>query len=121
MQCEICGSEGKLRKVRIDEAELNVCEKCMKFGTPVALPVKIFKRESSTPRGFELEDVVEDFGKIIKRERERKGWTQTVLAHKVQERESLIRKIERSEIFPEESIRKKLENTLGVVLKENEK
>lgn len=118
MPCEICGSEGKLRKVRIDEAELNVCEKCMKFGTPVSLPVKISKKEHSKPKGFELEEVVEDFGKIIKRERERRGWTQTVLAHKVQERESLIRKIERSEIFPEEPVRKKLEKTLGVVLKE---
>jgi putative transcription factor len=45
-----------------------------------------------------------------------KGLTTKVLALQIKEREHLIKKIENSELMPEESVRKKLEKVLEIRL-----
>ncbi len=135
MQCEICGTEirGKPFKVTVERSELNVCERCSQYGTatkaraPVSRknsPVTVRPQQHSRSRPKKdpfaalSEELVDEYEHLIKETREKRGWTQEVLAAKIKEKASLIKKIERGEIVPEDSVRKKLEHTLNIVLME---
>jgi len=65
------------------------------------------------------DELLDNYEQIIKDAREAKGWSQEELAKKIKEKESLIKKIERREIVPEDSVRKKLEYTLNIRLMEH--
>lgn len=135
MQCEICGTDirGKPFKVTVEGSELNVCGRCSQYGTAIKArtpvskknaPVPVRPRQTSRPRPrkdpfAELSDeLVDGYEHIIKEAREKRGWTHEVLAAKIKEKASLIKKIERGEIVPEDSVRKKLEHTLDIRLME---
>lgn len=133
MQCEICGSElqGRSFKITIDGSELDVCGKCSQYGTiakkhtPVSRKVApVARTPARTPRprktGFEglNEELVDDYDQLIRDARQSRGWTQDELAAKMKEKVSLIKKIERGEIIPEDSVRIKLERTLDIKLTE---
>lgn len=133
MQCEICGIDivGSPRKVIVEGTELEVCGKCAQYGkapqgwSPVSR--KIDPKAVSTPRVkrprrdvFDKMDdeIIADYSKVIREAREAKGWTLEQLGLSIKEKVSLIRKIERSEIIPEDALRKKLELALGIKLTE---
>ena len=140
MQCEMCGEEirGPPKLVRIEGAELQVCMKCGKFGTEVQQVRRTDIRAAQKPAGgrpgpapmggpvqvrhkrdmfdFMEGDVVDDYAARIRHAREAKGLSQKDLAMQLKEKEHLIRKIENSELIPEEDVRKKLEKALGIRL-----
>jgi putative transcription factor len=134
MQCEICGTEirDKPFKVTVEGSELNVCKRCSQYGTaikartpvskknaPVAVrPKKRVARQRRDPFAAPSEELIEGYEHIVKQAREKKNWTQEELAAKIKEKASLIRKIERGEIVPEDAVRKKLEHSLDIVLME---
>ena len=64
------------------------------------------------------EEFIPDFYKIIRRARQARGWTQEEFASMVKEKSSLISKIERGDMVPEDDLRKKLEHALGIKLTE---
>jgi putative transcription factor len=64
------------------------------------------------------DELLDNYDQIIRDAREAKGWSQEDLAENIKEKVSLIKKIERSEIVPEDSVRKKLEHALNVKLTE---
>ncbi|MHA1269730.1 MAG: multiprotein bridging factor aMBF1 [Candidatus Helarchaeota archaeon] len=124
--CDVCGQEifGKPQFCLIEGAKLKVCYKCSKFGTKIKEPPKRqYKSRSSKSssrrigrnKHIEELELVEDFNKIIKREREKRGWTQHELGQKINVRESLIRKIEAGR-EPTDDLRKKLEELLEINL-----
>jgi len=125
MECEICGREIKGRgfKVIVEGSEVTVCARCKGYGA--AKPEKvdqgvkklILKKRQPKPIEF-TEELVEDYNLIIKREREKRGWSQEVLAKKIQEKESLIKKIENKEITPEPEVVGKLEKLFNIKLRE---
>lgn len=140
MQCEMCGEtiRGAPKLIRVEGAELQVCMKCGKFGTEVQqvrrtdirAPVKpAGARPAPAPAGGAAQvrhrrdmfdymegDVVDDYAVRIRHAREAKGLSQKDLAMQLKEKEHLIRKIENSELIPEEDVRKKLEKALGIRL-----
>ena len=140
MQCEMCGEtiRGTPKLVRVEGAELQVCMKCGKFGTEVQqvrrtdlrMPLKgPAPRPAAGPSGGAAQarhkrdmfdymegDVVDDYAVRIRQARESKGLSQKDLAMQLKEKEHLIRKIENSELIPEEDVRKKLEKALGIHL-----
>jgi putative transcription factor len=134
MQCEICGVEiiGSARKVVVEGTELDVCGRCSQYGkapqgwTPVSrkvAPVEAIPKPGTRKtkrRSFDDMDdeIVSDYSKIIREAREAKGWTLEELGLNIKEKASLIRKIERSEIKPEDNLRKKLERSLEIKLTE---
>ncbi len=132
MECEICGSEihGESFKVTIDGGELDVCGKCSQHGTvankraPVSKKVAPVARSMPTRRPtrrtFETmsDELVDGYETIIRNARRDHGWTQEQLAEKLKEKAPLLKKIERGDITPEDSIIKKLERTLDVKLTE---
>jgi len=128
MNCEICGKEikGKGFKVVVEGSEVTVCSSCKKFGSEKSPSIAsqqgvsrvvLKKRKVSTKIEFG-DELVEDFHKIIRREREIRGWSQEELAKKIQEKESLIKKIENAEITPDPEVIEKLEKLFNVKLRE---
>ena len=136
MQCEICGVDiiGSARKVVVEGTELDVCGRCSQHGkaiqgwTPVSrkvAPVEAapkpkpgIRKAKRRPFGDMDDEIVPNYSKIIREAREAKGWTLEELGLKIKEKASLIRKIERSEIKPEDNLRKKLERSLDIKLTE---
>jgi len=139
MQCEMCGEtiRGTAKLVRVEGAELQVCTKCEKFGTEVqqvrrtdiARPGTAAPRPGKTPttivpadrRKRDLFDymegeIVEDYAARIRKARMDKGLSSKDLAMQIKEREHLLKKIENSELIPEEDVRKKLEKILEIRL-----
>jgi len=140
MQCEMCGEtiRGVPKLVRIEGAELSVCSRCEKFGTEVQqvrrtdirAPAKgPASRPTPSPAGGTAQvrykrdmfdymegEIVEDYAARIRHAREEKGLSQKDLAMQMKEKEHLIRKIENSDLIPEEGVRKKLEKALDIKL-----
>jgi putative transcription factor len=138
MQCEMCGEtiRGTPKLVRVEGAELQVCMKCEKFGTEVqqvrrkdvARPTTAAPRQGQVPVSIPAErrkrdlfdymegEIVDDYAARIRKARMGKGLTTKELAMQIKEREHLIKKIENSELMPEESVRKKLEKVLEIRL-----
>ena len=130
LYCELCGKplSGKGRKVLISGAVLLVCDECAKFGEPIIEP----KRRSPPPRSRRLKisgrrrrrfifddfDIVEDYADRIKAARKSLGWTKEILAEKVKEKVSVIRRIESGTMIPTLDLARKLESALGIKLLE---
>lgn len=64
------------------------------------------------------DELVDDYGSVIRRAREKRGMSQEELALEIREKVSLLKKIEREDLVPEDSTRKKLERVLGITLTE---
>ena len=64
------------------------------------------------------DELVDDYGVVIRRAREARGMSHEDLALKIREKASLLKKIEREAIVPEDKVRKKLERTLQITLTE---
>ena len=137
MQCELCGAEirGQPKTVRIEGAELRVCMPCSRHGVEVQQKRLPEPRPQAPARGplpapprrhrrdvFDrMEgDIAEDYADRIRKARMARGLSQKQLALEIMEKEMLIRKIEKSELVPEEELRKKLEKALGISLLDTE-
>ncbi len=143
VQCEMCGTEtGSPKTVKIEGAELDVCDECAGFGTEVrtedtsSTSTKYSTSASSSSssssgsqsssRGSgggsrrdmfdEMDEVVQDYDDRIRTARESEGLTQEELADRLNEKASLIRKIERGDVLPSDDVQRKLERELGVDL-----
>jgi len=136
MQCEICGADirGRPFLIKVERSELNACSRCSRFGTPVesyepargrgyAAPPS--GRPIARPRTrrrdvFDqmVDEVVPNYGEVIRREREKRSWSQEELALRILEKANVIRKIEREELMLEDDVRKKLEKALEIKLAE---
>lgn len=64
----------------------------------------------------EMDELATDYDDRIRRARERKGLSQSDLADELNEKASLIRKLERGETLPSDSVQSKLEGFLDVTL-----
>ena len=144
-QCEMCGKEvPSLTTVRIEGAEIDVCDDCAEFGTEVrtestsSTSTKYSTSESesssssasastgsSTSGGSqrdmfdEMEEVVQDYDQRIRDAREATGLTQEELAKQLNEKASLIRKLEHGDVLPSDDIQTKLERKLDISLAES--
>jgi putative transcription factor len=119
MECEICGREikGRSFNVIVESSELKVCAGCKEFGTENIQIQHVKLKRKSKPIEF-TEELLENYNLIVRREREKRGWSQEVLAKKIHEKESLIRKVENAEITPELEVTQKLEKLFNIRLRE---
>ncbi|MGM0372134.1 MAG: multiprotein bridging factor aMBF1 [Halobacteriota archaeon] len=141
VQCEMCGAETASPKtVKIEGAELQVCADCAEFGTEVttqdAGSTSTKYSTSSTGKSGsssggssssrsggrrrdlydEMEELAEDYDTRIRKAREGADLTQEELANEINEKVSLIRKLEHGDILPSDDVQSKLEGYLGIVL-----
>jgi len=138
--CEVCGQKivGKYRKVNIEGANLIVCRNCAKFGdSSTILHAQARKLEPSIPRTQKMGgakkskisgkkkdflltsyELVDDYMDKIRKAREERGLSQDELAKKINERVSIIKKIETGKMRPPQTLAKKLEKELQINLHE---
>jgi putative transcription factor len=130
MNCEMCGMETKsLKKILVEGTVLSVCPRCAKYGkeiTPAtsqsAIPVPF--RKTAVPKETDIyekmpdEELVDDYNERIRKAREARGWSQEELGKRINEKRSIIAKIETKEFRPPDALVKKLESTLNIKLME---
>ncbi len=145
VQCEMCGTEtGSPKTVKIEGAELDVCDDCADFGTevrtetPSSTATKYSTSSSSSTSSTssggssgtttggdggtrrdmfdEMEEVVQDYDDRIRGARESEGLTQEELADQLNEKASLIQKLEHGDVLPSDTLQRKLERALGIDL-----
>lgn len=140
----MCGAEtDDPTTIQTEGTQLEVCSNCVEFGT--VLHDEERKKESSSsgtssssgssskPSGSrssgsssppsrdpfdEMGTLAPDYDQRVRNARENEGMKQEELADELNEKLSLIRKIERGEMRPSEEVRGKLESALGVSLTE---
>lgn len=117
--CELCGKEtDSTQKTKIEGATLSVCESCSDMGETVSKKSKKKKkRKSSGPRTQKV--LVSDYGSRVKEAREEEQISINELADELNEKSSLISKIEKEDLKPDNSLAKKLSDRLGVDLYTN--
>lgn len=126
MQCEMCGAETGLFKAVIEGTELKVCSNCAKFGKikgKVSQPGSAKKAKQETKAEEEpeiIEAVVPDYASKVKKARESAGLKQEELAKKLNEKESLIHKIETGHYEPGIILARKLGKFLKIILVEKQ-
>jgi putative transcription factor len=142
--CELCGSviEGRGIERLIEGTTMLVCSKCARFGEPIrsSPPVTtttsvtpIRRRKKRTPRTptsksrrkkvsipspekfFSLYEIVEDYSTIIRKAREKMELTQEELGQELNEKVSVIQKIETGRVKPTDpKFIIRLEHTLDI-------
>jgi|GEM_PF-382554 putative transcription factor len=118
-ECEICGRQTDVvYVVEIEGAEMHVCESCAKGKKIIEKidekPEAVHHASMSKPS--EEEELVDDYGASIRKARERLGIPLKVLAERLNEKESMLLRVEEQKMLPSDSLVKKLEKELGIKL-----
>jgi len=144
MLCEMCGNEVEsTSRVRIEKSVLQLCPACAKFGTPLdpppapaaaAVPAGAGRHgvvapvPRAAPRGRRLEErdlyteigeleLAADWGQRVRKAREALAWTPEDLGKKLNEKKSVVLKIESGDLHPPDALVRKLEHLLKVRLR----
>lgn len=135
MICELCGSKvPRTKLVVIEGAAMNVCPGCEKYASSDAVKTKegkvmlpsVAERLGSRQRRMHQRDVltrgekelVLDYPQRVRKGRQKMSMSQDDLAKSLNEKKSIIVKIENGDIRPTDKLIAKLERTLEVTLKE---
>lgn len=143
VQCEMCGAEtGSPKTIKVEGAELDVCDNCADFGTEVKTQESSststkYSTSSSSSSSSEssassssssssrtrrsdmfddMDEIAQDYDDRIRNARENASLSQEDLANELNEKASLIRKLERGDILPSDDVQRKLESELGISL-----
>ncbi len=134
MECEICGKpvpENNPIRAKIEGSVMVVCKECSKLGTIQKAPPKPKFRQqqkgkpqkNTRKRNYSrndepTEELIENFEFEIRKARESKNWSREDLGKKINERVSVITRIETGKMTPDTKLTKKLEKTLNIKLLE---
>ncbi|GAB7093556.1 multiprotein bridging factor aMBF1 [Halolamina litorea] len=146
-QCEMCGAEkSSLTTTKVEGAELELCDDCADFGTEVkteSTSSASTKYSASSSSGGssssssssggsggssggrrrrdmfdQMDEIASDYDERIRAAREHDGLSREDLAKELNEKASLIGKLERGDILPSDDVKAKLEKRLGISLSE---
>ncbi|MBQ2653785.1 MAG: TIGR00270 family protein [Methanobrevibacter sp.] len=133
MECEICGKpvpEHNPIRAKIEGSVMVVCKECSKLGKIQKAPPKPKyvqqknKKQKTTPkrnystRDEPSEELIENYNDEIRKARESKNWSREDLGKKINERVSVINRIESGKMTPDIKLTKKLEKALNIKLLE---
>jgi len=141
MLCEMCGKEVEVTsRVRVEGTVLGLCPDCEKFGTRLDPPPTVAPppgraptvpgtpatRTSAVGRRMEERDLYTEIGELelasdwprrIRIARETMGWTPDVLGQKLNEKKSVVLKLESGGIRPPDALVRKVERILKTRLR----
>ncbi len=136
MICEMCGVDVPwLKRIVIEGSTLEVCQRCEKFGQDYE-EVKdregiigrdtIAERLERREKRLKGRDVLEgsgkelafDYPKRIRSARAKAGLNQEELGKKINEKKSVVAKLETGDMIPDNKLIRKLEHTLDISLME---
>ncbi len=124
--CEMCGTEqDRLRPVLVEGTRLRLCDRCSRFGEeiqpaktrPATLPGARRTRTDRPIREPEY-DLAPDFPDRLRRAREAFGWKREELARRINEKLSVLEKLEKGRMRPTDTLVAKLERVLEIRLRE---
>ncbi|MEK6874148.1 MAG: multiprotein bridging factor aMBF1 [Nanoarchaeota archaeon] len=121
MACDLCGKHPALYLANIEAATLSVCQDCVQLGKPLKRlsPKPIAPKQEPLKHVIQIiPEIVEDYADLIKTAREHMGLSQTQLAIALNEKESVIHKLETSHVKPPIMLAKKIEKYLHIRLVE---
>ncbi len=132
MHCEVCGSRirGTPYRAMIEGAKLTVCSECAKLGSifweakseprlkKVAkrLPQPMLSAKKKPVKLQATKELVENFSSRVRQAREKLGLSQEDLGRKLNEKVSVLRKIESGKMTPDHRLAEKLEHALKITL-----
>ena len=126
--CDMCGKEGILAKVDVEGAILDLCKGCTKFGKIITPPRRILKKSEKekirpvnrqrAPPTEMIQVIVSNYGSLIRKIRQKLDLTQEEFAKKINEKESMVAKMEKEQFRPSISLARKLEKILKIKLVE---
>jgi putative transcription factor len=140
MLCEMCGQDVPATSaVRVEGSTLQLCPNCSKFGVPIAPPVmpagsapapsrsgSITRILPRAPRSVAERDLyaempemelAPDWGKRIRLAREALAWTPEEFGKRLNEKKSLVLKLESGSFRPPDATIRKVERLLRVRLR----
>ncbi len=142
MLCEMCGNEvDSTSRVRIEGSVLNVCVNCARFGKAIDPPPApaptgsaarsahvsgSATRSSGSPRSLQERDLYQEIGEMelapdwpkrIRVAREALKWTPEDLGKKLNEKKSVVLKLESGSIHPPDDLVRRVERLLKVRLR----
>jgi putative transcription factor len=137
MRCEVCGREifGHPNYRIIEGGKLTVCSQCSKFSDQEWDPKRPEARKSPTRRRSaqpqprrrsdietaESLELVEGYGMIMKKARQKKGLSVEDFAKKINEKESVVKKFEKEDMNPPLDLVRKIQRELNInILEESE-
>ena len=147
VQCEMCGTEtASPDRVKIEGAELKVCDECAEFGTEVktdsggSTSTKYSTGSSDGSSGTagsttststsggsggssrrhdmydEIDELAQDYDDLLRSAREAANLSREDLADQLNEKASLIGKLERGDTLPSDEVQRELERALDIDL-----
>ncbi|MEM2963097.1 MAG: multiprotein bridging factor aMBF1 [Candidatus Anstonellales archaeon] len=118
-ECEMCGGEGAGYLILVEGAKLFVCQQCSTLGKILSRP-SVERREKNTfqPAPKTEVEIVDDYAKRIREAREKMGLSVSVVAERINEKESFLKKIESGSALPPQKLARKLERELSIKLLE---
>ncbi len=147
VQCEMCGTEtASPNRVKIEGAELKVCDECAEFGTEVqtdsggSTSAKYSTGSSDDSSGTagsttgtstsggsggssrrhdmydEIDELAQDYDDRLRSAREAANLSREELADQLNEKASLIGKLERGDTLPSDEVQRELERALDIDL-----
>jgi putative transcription factor len=131
MRCEVCGRKihGSPIRALIEGAKLTVCNECSRHGkiiheetTPkqetTRKPLAPIPAKKQIPKATvdTTQEIVEGYDSKIRQAREKLGISHEELGKKINEKTSVLRKIETGKMTPNNQLATKLEHTLKIKL-----
>jgi putative transcription factor len=132
----MCGADvPKTKFVKVEGAALHVCPRCEKYATSEAVKTQtgqvlmpsVAERLATRQKRHKERDVFEsgeekelalDYPERVRKGRSQKGLSQEELAKRINEKKSMIVKVENGEIRPNDKLVRKLERALEMSLRE---
>ncbi len=131
-ECPICGGKiwGRGQKVLIEGAKITVCQSCAQYGVKIksvprsinkgkqsyAKPNSPAKKKAYNRQIDEGLEIVTDYVTKIRKARNSRGLNQDQFAQKLNEKPSLLRRIEAGKVEPTIKLAKKIEQVYGITL-----
>lgn len=142
MICEMCGKEvPTLNRVQLEGTVLELCADCSRFGVVLTPPASappaagaggsvgsVDERVRARARRGEERDLFQelpdlellpDWPKRVRQAREKLGWTPEELGKRLNEKKSLVLKLESGNFHPPDATVRKVEHLLKVRLRAN--
>jgi putative transcription factor len=121
-ECNLCGQDFKeLNKAEVEGTVIDVCNNCLRFGRKVDVPRQTYKINRKIEfKSLEQEDlmIASGYGEKMKKARETLGLTRIELASKMNEKQSVIKRLEEEKMEPDEKLMRRIEKLLGINLSE---
>lgn len=125
-ECTLCGKVvDRLFLAEVEGSEIEVCEECGKFGKVVK---EIRPRKEKENKFIVKKEVVEleeseeelkpNYGDLIIHARQKAGLERKEFAMEINEKESIIRRLELQQMVPNDKLKKKIEDFLDIKLTE---